>query len=381
MMNVPLLDLGPQYRALKNEIDAAVLEVLASTQYVMGPKVEALEVAIAEYSGTKHAIGVTSCTDALLMTLMGLNVGPGDIVLSTPYTFFATAATIARLNATPVFVDIDSQTFNLDSVKLGQWFDDNPDKHDRVKAILPVHLFGQCADMDAILAVANQYGVPVIEDAAQAIGAIYPGINGEQKAGSMGLAGCFSFFPSKNLGCVGDGGMIVTNDDAFADTLRCLRNHGMEPKHNHSLIGGNFRLDSLQAAVLSVKLPHLDDWHEQRRVNAAHYDEHLNVNGLQGPHIAYERKHHIYNQYTLTLPEGADRDAFRAHLTECGIGHDVYYLLCLHEQECFEYLGYSVGDFPVSEAVSQNTVALPIYPDLTQEMRESVIEAVLGFAF
>ncbi len=380
-MNVPLLDLGPQYRALKTEIDAVVLEVLASTQYVMGPKVDALEDEVAEYSGTKHAVGVTSGTDALLMVLMGLNVGPGDIVLSTPYTFFATAGTIARLNATPAFVDIDPQTFNLDPAKLQQWFDENPDKHAQVKAIMPVHLFGQCADMDAILAVANQYGVPVIEDAAQAIGAIYPGKDGERNAGAMGLAGCFSFFPSKNLGCVGDGGMVVTNDDAFADTLRRLRNHGMEPKYYHSMIGGNFRLDPLQAAVLSVKLPHLDGWHEQRRVNATHYDEAFTGTALQGPHLAYERRHHIYNQYTLTLPEGSDRDAFRAHLSERGIGHDVYYPMSLHEQECFEYLGYTQGDFPVSEAISHSTVALPIYPDLTEDMRDSVIEAVLGFEF
>ncbi len=378
-MNVPLLDLGPQYRALKEEIDAVVLEVLASTQYIMGPKVEALEAAVAEYSGTKHAIGVTSGTDALLIALMGLNVGPGDIVVSTPYTFFATAGTIARTHATPAFVDIDPKTFNLDPIKLQQWFDDNPDKHDKVKAIMPVHLFGQCADMDAILAVANQYNVPVIEDAAQAIGALYPSKAGDKKAGSMGLAGCFSFFPSKNLGCVGDGGMVVTNDDEFAATLRRMRNHGMEPKYFHSMIGGNFRIDPLQAAVLSVKLPHLDSWHEQRRVNATHYDNHLNVNGLQGPHIAYERSHHIYNQYTLTLP--SKRDEFREHLNANGIGHDVYYPMPLHEQECFEYLGYKQGDFPVSEAVSQNTVAIPIYPDLTEDHRNAVIDAVLAFDF
>jgi dTDP-4-amino-4,6-dideoxygalactose transaminase len=378
-MNVPLLDLGPQYRALKDEIDAVVLEVLASTQYIMGPKVEALEAAVAEYCDTKHAIGVTSGTDALLIALMGLNVGPGDIVVSTPYTFFATAGTIARTHATPAFADINPKTFNLDPAKLQQWFDDNPDKHDKVKAIMPVHLFGQCADMDAILAVANQYNVPVIEDAAQAIGALYPSKDGDKKAGSMGLAGCFSFFPSKNLGCVGDGGMVVTNDDDFAVTLRRMRNHGMEPKYFHSMIGGNFRIDPLQAGVLSVKLPHLDSWHEQRRVNAAYYDEHLNVNGLQGPQLAYERRHHIYNQYILTLP--TKRDEFREHLNAKGIGHDVYYPMPLHEQECFEYLGYKKGDFPVSKAVSQNTVAIPIYPDLTADHRNVVIEAVLAFDF
>lgn len=378
-MTVPLLDLGPQYRALQEEIDAVVLEVLASTQYVMGPKVEALEASIADYSGTKHAIGVTSGTDALLIALMGLNIGPGDIVLTTPYTFFATAGTIARLNATPAFVDIDPKTFNLDPEALQGWFDAHPDQHAQVKAIMPVHLFGQCADMEAIVSIADRYGVPVIEDAAQAIGATYPGKSGIQKAGAMGLAGCFSFFPSKNLGCVGDGGMVVTNDDAFAATLRRLRNHGMEPKYYHSLIGGNFRLDPLQAAVLSVKLPHLDSWHEQRRVNATHYDEAFAATDYQGPHIAYGREHHIYNQYTLTLPSTCDREALRAHLNERGIGHDVYYPMPLHEQECFQSLGFHTGDFPISEASAQSTIALPIYPDLTEEMRNEVIESVQAF--
>jgi dTDP-4-amino-4,6-dideoxygalactose transaminase len=376
-MNVPLLDLGPQYRALKDEIDTAVLDVLASTQYVMGPKVEALEEAIAAYSGTKHAIGVTSGTDALLMCLMGLDVAPNDLVLTTVYSFFATAGTVSRLNATPVFLDIDPDTFNVDPKAIEAWFAENPNDASRVKAIMPVHLFGQCADMDAILAVADAHGVPVIEDAAQAIGASYPGKNGVQKAGAMGLAGCFSFFPSKNLGGVGDAGMVVTNDDDYAAKLRMLRNHGMEPKYYHGVIGGNFRLDPLQAVVLSVKLPHLDGWHEQRRVNAMYYDERFAGSSLKTPHIAHGREHHIYNQYTLTVP--GDRDGLRAHLNEKSVGHDVYYPLPFHAQECFSDLGYKDGDFPVSEQTALETVALPIYPDLAREQLTYVADVVLDF--
>lgn len=376
-MNVPLLDLGPQYRALKDELDAAVLEVLGSTQYVMGPKVAALEAEIAEYCGAKHAIGVTSGTDALLMGLMALDVGPGDLVLTSVYSFFATAGTVARLNATPVFLDIDRDTFNLDPKALEAWFAQNPDTAGSVKAIMPVHLFGQCADMDAILEIANAHGVPVIEDAAQAIGATYPGAGGVKQAGTMGLAGCYSFFPSKNLGCAGDGGMIVTNDDAFAAKLRMLRNHGMEPKYYHSMIGGNFRIDPIQAVVLSVKLPHLNDWHEARRRNADYYDTRFEDSPVQPPKHVYGREHHIYNQYTLTVPQ--DRDGLRAFLNERSIGHDVYYPLPFHAQECFQYLGYTSGDFPVSEAVALETVALPIYPDLNEEQLACVADAILEF--
>lgn len=376
-MNVPLLDLGPQYRALKNEIDSAVLEVLASTQYVMGPKVEALEAELAEYTGAKYAVGVTSGTDALLVSLMALDVGPGDIVLTTAYSFFATAGTISRLNATPVFVDIDSDTFNIDPDCLAQWFDDHPDDANRVKAIMPVHLFGQCADMDRIVAIADRYKVPVIEDAAQAIGATYPGEGGTRQAGTMGLAGCFSFFPSKNLGGVGDGGMVVTDDENFANRLRMLRNHGMEPKYYHALIGGNFRLDPLQAAVLSVKLPHLNSWHEKRRLNATYYDDRFGGTPVTGPHIAYGREHHIYNQYTLTVP--GDREGLRQHLNDKSIGHDVYYPLPFHAQECFADLGYSEGDFPVSEAVSTQTIALPIYPDLSEDQLACVADTIIGY--
>jgi dTDP-4-amino-4,6-dideoxygalactose transaminase len=282
-MNVPLLDLSPQYEALKQEIDASVLDVLASTQYVMGPKVEKLEREIAQYAHTKHAVGVTSGTDALLLSLMTLDIQPGDIVITTTYSFFATVGTIARLNAVPALIDIDPQTFNIDPRALQTWLDQNPDKIPWVKAIIPVHLFGQVADMDPITDISKKYNLPVIEDAAQAIGAIYPSKDGEQKAGDIGLAGCFSFFPSKNLGGIGDSGMITTSDEDFAQKLRMMRNHGMQPKYHHPLIGGNFRLDPIQAAVLSVKLPHLDTWHQQRQKNAAYYDEHLNANGLTPP--------------------------------------------------------------------------------------------------
>lgn len=376
-MNVPLLDLGPQYRALKDEIDTAVLEVLGSTQYVMGPKVEALEQEIAAYTGAKHAIGVSSGTDALLMALMGLDVGPGDLVLTTAYSFFATAGTISRLNATPVFLDIDPKTFNLDPEAIANWFKTHSDEASRVKAIMPVHLFGQCADMDAILEVANIHGVRVIEDAAQAIGATYPGADTVSQAGTMGLAGCYSFFPSKNLGGVGDGGMVVTNDDDFAVKLRMLRNHGMEPKYYHSMIGGNFRLDPLQAAVLSVKLPHLETWHEQRRTNATYYDSRFKNSSVNGPVIAYGREHHIYNQYTLTVPD--DRDGLRKHLAEHDIGHDVYYPLPFHLQECFADLGYTAGAFPESERVALETVALPIYPDLREEQLAYVADTIIQY--
>lgn len=382
-MNVPLLDLGPQYRALKQEIDTAVLEVLASTQYVMGPKVEALEQEIAEYSGAKHGVGVTSGTDALLLSLMALDSQPGDIIITTTYSFFATVGTIARLNATPVLLDIDPETFNIDPGAIQTWLDQNPDKIPWVKAIIPVHLYGQTADMDPIVDISEKYNIPVVEDAAQAIGATYPSKNGDQNAGAIGLAGCFSFFPSKNLGGIGDGGMIITNDSDFAEKLRMMRNHGMQPKYHHPLIGGNFRLDPIQAAVLSVKLPHLDDWHQQRQQNAAHYDEHLNAHGMVTPHIAYERSNHIYNQYTLTLPDeketGKTREDLRARLTENNIRHDIYYPVPLHMQPCFRHLGYKDGDFPIAEKAAQSTVALPIYPDLTTDMQDHVIETLVDF--
>lgn len=376
-MNVPLLDLGPQYEALRDELEAAVREVLASTGYVLGPRVEAFEDAVARYAGAGYGIGVSSGTDALLAALMAVDVGPGDVVVTTPYSFFATAGAIGRLGATPVFVDIDPETYNLDPARLREWFDTDSPERARVQAIVPVHLYGQCADMDPILALAESVGVPVIEDAAQAIGATYPGAHGTRSAGSMGTAGCYSFFPSKNLGGAGDGGMVVTNDDAIAERLKRLRNHGMEPKYYHDEIGGNFRLDSLQAAVLQVKLPHLESWHAMRRENAAYYDEHLDVSGIVKPAAVYGRDHHIYNQYIVRVPER--REELRDYLREHGVGHEVYYPVPFHLQKCFAYLGYSAGDFPESERAAETTIALPIYPELSREQQDYVIDRLAAF--
>jgi len=376
-MKVPLLDLSAQLRAIEKEVKAAVNGVIDSTRYIMGPKVVELEERIAEYVGAGYATGVSSGTDALLISLMALDVGPGDIVVTTPFSFFATAGVIARLGATPAFVDIDPDTYNLSPVALREWFEREEEKRDRVKAIIPVHLYGQCADMDPILEIAEEFDVPVVEDAAQAIGARYPSEKGELKAGTMGTLGCFSFFPSKNLGAMGDGGMVVTNDPALDDKLKKLRNHGAKPKYYHALIGGNFRLDPIQAAVLLVKLPHLETWHKRRQKNAARYDEDLNVGGIKKPSITYKREFHIYNQYVISVTE--KRDELRKFLTENKIGTEIYYPVPFHEQECFQYLGYKSGDFPNSEYAAKHTIALPIYPELTIEMQDYVIEKIGEF--
>ncbi|MEA2013805.1 MAG: DegT/DnrJ/EryC1/StrS family aminotransferase [Thermodesulfobacteriota bacterium] len=371
-MKIPLLDLNAQLQTIEKEVKAAVNEVIDSTRYIMGPKVEELEAKIAEYAGAKYATGVSSGTDALLISLMVLDIGPGDIVITTPFSFFATAGVIARLGAIPAFVDIDPDTYNLSPAALRKWFESETDKRDKVKAIIPVHLYGQCADMDPILEIAREYNIPIIEDAAQAIGARYPSKAGTKKAGSMGTMGCFSFFPSKNLGAMGDGGMVVTDDATIDEKLKKLRNHGAKPKYYHALIGGNFRLDPIQAAILLVKLPHLDKWHSLRQENAAHYDKNLNVKGITKPVIAYKREFHIYNQYVISVAE--KRDDLRKFLTENTIGTEIYYPVPFHEQECFRYLGYKSGDFPNSEYAATHTIALPIYPELTTEMQDFVIE-------
>ena len=376
-MKVPLLDLKAQLQPIEQDIKNAVNEVIDSTRYIMGPKVVELEEKIAQYSGVGFGIGVTSGSDALLVALMALDIGPGDLVITTPYSFFATAGVIARLRATPVFVDIDLDTYNLSPEKLKEWFETEKDKIDKVKAIIPVHLYGQCADMDKILKIAGKYNIPVIEDAAQAIGSKYPSISGLKKAGAMGTIGCFSFFPSKNLGCMGDGGMVVASDEKLAEKITKLRNHGAKPKYFHALIGGNFRLDPIQAAILLVKLPHLDKWHSMRQENAAYYDENIKTPGIKKPVIAYERDCHIYNQYVLSVPD--KRDEFRKFLNENEIGNEVYYPVSFHEQECFKYLGYNSGDFPNSEHASGHTVAIPIYPELTTEMQDYVIEKIGEF--
>jgi dTDP-4-amino-4,6-dideoxygalactose transaminase len=365
-MNVPLLDLKAQYASIKAEVDAAIAEVLESQHFILGPKVDQCEKAIAAYSGCAHGIGVSSGSDALLACLMAENIGPGDEVITTPYTFFATAGAIARLGATPVFVDIDPATYNLDASLIAAKVTN------RTRAIIPVHLYGQMADMDAVMRVANEHGLVVIEDAAQAIGAGYKG----RRAGSIGHYGCFSFFPSKNLGAAGDGGMIVTNDAARAEKLRCLRGHGSKPKYYHKMIGGNFRLDAIQAVVVSAKLPHLDGWTAARQRNAQRYDRLFGKADLPVvlPMVAADR--HIFNQYVIRV---LGRDELQAFLQKRGVGTEVYYPVPMHLQECFAYLGHQVGAFPESEGAAQETVALPVYPEVTDAQAEFVLECIQEF--
>lgn len=371
-MPVPLLDLRRQYAPLKAQFLAAIQEVCDAQGLVLGPKTEAFEKAVAEYVGVPHAIGVSSGTDAELLILMALGVGPGDVVVTTPYTFFATAGCVARLGARVMFVDIDPATYNLDPQKLA----DVLEKTRKVKAIIPVHLYGQCADMAAIKELAEEYAVPLIEDAAQALGARHA----LGAAGAIGDAGFYSFYPTKNLGAFGDAGMLVCHDDDFAQKCRALRNHGMEPRYYHSMIGGNFRIDALQSAVLHVKLPHLDTWSAQRRAHAAAYREAfasesritLPSEQWAGSGVA---NHHIYNQFIVRVPE---RDRVRAALTKAGVGTEIYYPLPLHMQECFASLGYREGDFPESEKAARETLALPIFPELTSDERAEVVAQLLA---
>ena len=369
-MKVPLLDLKAQYATIKEDIDAAVADVLASQYFILGPKVKECEEAIAQYSNCEHAIGVSSGTDALLISLMAEEIGPGDEVITSPYTFFATAGCIARLGATPVFVDIDPATYNIDPSSIERAITD------KTKAIIPVHLYGQAADMGPILEIAERHGLIVIEDGAQAIGAEYEG----RRAGSMGHYGCFSFFPSKNLGGAGDGGMVVTNDAGRAEKLTQLRAHGSNPKYYHKIIGGNFRLDALQAAVVLVKLGHLDAWTSARQANAARYDKLLADTGLvesgtlTPPTVATSR--HIFNQYVVRVPR---RDELRAFLKDKDIGNEVYYPVPLHLQECFAYLGYGAGSCPESEKAADTTIALPVYPEVTDEQATYVVACVNEF--
>ncbi|HUQ12067.1 MAG TPA: DegT/DnrJ/EryC1/StrS family aminotransferase [Steroidobacteraceae bacterium] len=366
-MKVPLLDLKPQYRALKPELDAALLRVAESQYFILGPEVKALEAATAKYSGCKFGIGLSSGTDALLIALMALDIGAGDEVITSPYTFFATAGTIARVGARPVFVDIEPATFNI-----------SPDAIERAitprtRAIMPVHLYGQMADMDRIMDIARHHGLRVIEDAAQAIGS--EDAKG-RRAGSIGDIGCLSFFPTKNLGAFGDAGACVTNDEQLAAKLLKLRVHGMEPKYYHELIGGNFRLDEIQAAVLNVKLPHLDSWSAARQRNAAFYDAafaQANIQGLVTPPPAARGSRHIYNQYCIRVPR---RDELRADLGAAGVGAEIYYPLPLHMQRCFAYLGHQPEDFPESLRASQESLALPIYPELEQSQLRYVVDTI-----
>jgi len=363
-MNVPLLDLKAQYATIRDEVMAAVESVLESQQCIGGPKIGELEKEVAALSDCAYAVGVSSGTDALLCSLMALNIGTGDEVITTPFTFFATAGCIARAGATPVFVDIDPRTFNIDADRIRAAI--TP----RTKAIMPVHLFGQVCDMDLILAIAAEYGLPVIEDAAQSISATYKG----RKAGSMGTCGCFSFFPSKNLGAAGDGGMVVTNDADLYERMTLLRSHGAKPKYYHAVIGGNFRLDPIQAAILLVKLPHLEAWSEARRRNAAWYNERFADSPVETPYILPECVS-IYNQYCIRVPQ---RDALMEHLKQQGVQTEIYYPLPLHRQQCFAYLGYAEGSLPHAEAAAREVLALPCYPELPAQLRSHVTDMVLS---
>lgn len=367
-MNVPLLDLKAQYRSIKSEIDEAVAAVFESQRFILGPVVEECEKAVAEFSGCKYGIGVSSGTDALLLSLMAAGIGPGDEVITTPYTFFATVGSIVRLGATPVFVDIDPATCNINPGLIRSRI------CGKTRAIIPVHLYGQMADMEPIIEIAGSHGVPVIEDAAQAIGAEIGG----RRAGSMAELGCLSFFPSKNLGGAGDGGMILTNNFDRAEKLKCLRVHGSSEKYRHRLVGGNFRFDALQAAVVLVKLRHLSEWTEQRRKNAQRYDLLFAEAGLADRLVMpVERTgRHVFNQYVVRTQR---RDDLKGFLTEQGVGTEVYYPVPLHMQECFAGIGGSEGDFPESEKAAKETLALPVYPELSDEQAEYVVKCIAAF--
>ena len=376
-MKVPLLDLKAQLKSIEPELKQALLEVVDSTRYIMGPKVEELEKQIADYIDTKYAIGVSSGTDALLLALMALDIKAGDLVITTPYSFFATAGVISRLGAIPVFVDIDPSNYNLDPSSLSDWFKVNDHIISQVKAIVPVHLYGQCADMEAIIKICSKYQIPIIEDAAQAIGASMQ-LNADiKKAGSMSAFGCFSFFPSKNLGALGDAGIVVTSDPELYERAKIMRNHGAKPKYYHAVVGGNFRLDPIQAAALLVKLPHLDSWHKKRQENAEYYRKNLEVEEVKTPVLSAYTKEHIYNQFVISVSK--NRDQLRSFLQEAGIGSEIYYPRPFHLQECFKPLGYKPGDFPQSEFAANHSLAIPIYPELSSEQQDYVIKQIKKF--
>jgi dTDP-4-amino-4,6-dideoxygalactose transaminase len=386
-MNVPLLDLGAQYAAIKSDVDSAIADVMKSQHFILGPKVQECEKAIARYSSCSHGIGVSSGTDALLACLMAEGIGAGDEVITTPYTFFATAGSIARAGAKPVFVDIDPVTYNL-----------NPSQIEskvtaKTRAIIPVHLYGQMADMGPIMEVAGHHRLVVIEDAAQAIGAEDKG----RRAGSIGHYGCFSFFPSKNLGAAGDAGMVVTNDAGRAEKLMLVRAHGSKPKYYHKVVGGNFRLDALQAAIVSAKLPHLDGWTRARQQNVEKYTRFFAKSGLKiadsswpsrpgggrfgngSPQVLLpkvEGGRHIFNQYVIRV---AQRNALKTFLETQSVATEIYYPVPMHTQECFSYLGHSMGDFPESESAANETLALPVYPELAEEQIRYVVECIQKF--
>lgn len=369
-MKVPLLDLAEQHQQLRPELEKALARVLDTNAFILGGEVASLEKEVAEYCGTKYAIGCASGSDAILLALMALGVGPGDEVITTPYSFFATVSSITRLGATPVFVDIEPDAYNIDPTQIEAKFTQH------TKAIEPVHLYGQCADMATINELASTQNIPVVEDAAQAIGAEFDG----KRAGSMSAIGCFSFYPSKNLGGLGDGGMMTTDDEAVNRRLLGLRNHGAEEKYYHKYVGLNSRLDGFQGATLRAKLPYLERWTERRRENAELYRTLFTDAGLTeqiGLPVERENCRHIYNQYIIRVP--GRRDELRAYLTESGVGSDIYYPVPLHLQECFAYLGYHEGDLPESERAARETLALPIYPELRPEQQEYVVETIANF--
>jgi len=376
-MGVPLLDLKAHHEPLHKEVMAAIEQTFRSQAFILGPEVSKLEERVASYCQTSHGIGVSSGTDALLIALMAIGIGPGDEVITTPYSFFATAGAVARLGAKPVLVDIDPRTYNIDPSKIGKAITS------KTKAMIPVHLYGQCADMAPILDLAQRRNLKVIEDAAQAIGAEY---RDGRRAGGLGTVGCLSFFPSKNLGALGDGGMVVTNDQELAERIKVLRVHGGKPKYYHKMIGGNFRLDTIQAAVLNVKLNYLDDWTRRRQENARRYETLFQQSGLvqkgkvRLPAPVYResraKHYHIYNQFVLRVEK---RNDLMASLKQKGIGTEMYYPVPFHSQECFRYLGHKEGDFPESERAANETVAIPIYPELTAGQQSEVVNAINSF--
>jgi dTDP-4-amino-4,6-dideoxygalactose transaminase len=385
-MQVPLLDLKGQYAPLRAEIETAIQEVCNEQRFVLGPRVAELERQVADYCRTKHGLGVSSGTDALLLALMALDVGPGDEVITTPFTFFATAGVVARLGARPFFCDVDAATFNLDPAAVERAVAERCElKGDRlvnratggaIKALIPVHLYGQMADVDAFAKIARQYRLAIVEDAAQAIGAA---LADGRRAGSVGDVGCLSFFPTKNLGAFGDAGMNVTNDPELHERMRILRVHGGEPKYYHALIGGNFRLDELQAAVLLIKLKHLDAWTRGRQANASRYDELFRTADLGDaievpPRVPGYR--HIFNQYVVRARK---RDELKSHLAANGVGTEVYYPVPLHAQRCFAYLEHDRADFPEAEKAAAEALALPIYPELTSEQLGYVVRQIAAF--
>lgn len=366
---IPLLDLKAQFKTIEKDVREAMERVFASQHFILGPEVAALEEQVASYTGCKHGIGVTSGSDALLISLMVLGIKPGDEVITTPFTFFATVGAIARMGAKPVFVDIEPNSFNIDPKKFEAAITE------RTKAAIPVHLFGQCADMTPIMKICEAKKIPIIEDAAQAIGTEYQG----KRAGSIGTIGCFSFFPSKNLGAMGDGGMTTTNDPELAEKLKIFRAHGSKPKYFHKYIGGNFRLDALQAVILQAKLKHLDSWSKGRQENAATYDRLFKEAGAEKwITLPWRRSgdRHIFNQYVIRAPK---RDELRKFLADNGVSTEIYYPLSLHMQECFAYLGHKEGDFPESEKAAAGSLALPIYPELTTSQQERVVSTICDF--